>query len=125
MAIVLPNGPELAVCVMSVISRWCAVPIAANFSTPELIADFKNCQVQALICMEDAGQAIAAAQATGIALFSLTPSRETCGLFSLNVVSPASQTVSSGGGYGYIRCPTPQFQFKHSEIVMILQTSGE
>lgn len=29
--IVIPNGAELAVCVMGVLSHWCAIPIAGMF----------------------------------------------------------------------------------------------
>lgn len=36
-ALILPNGPELAVCLISIISGWCAAPINASGPTHEIM----------------------------------------------------------------------------------------
>ena len=50
-ATLLPNGPELAVTMLSVVSRWCAAPINPTNSWQEIKAELDSTRAQAIIIL--------------------------------------------------------------------------
>ena len=50
-ATLLPNGPELAVTMLSVVSRWCAAPINPTNSWQEIKAELESTKAQAIIIL--------------------------------------------------------------------------
>ena len=50
-ATLLPNGPELAVTMLSVVSRWCAAPINPTNSWQEIKAELESTKSQAIIIL--------------------------------------------------------------------------
>lgn len=50
-ATLLPNGPELAVCMLSVVSRWCAAPINPTNSWQEIKAELESTRARAIIIL--------------------------------------------------------------------------
>lgn len=50
-ATLLPNGPELAVAMLSVVSRWCAAPINPTNSWQEIKAELESTRAQAIIIL--------------------------------------------------------------------------
>jgi len=45
----LSNGPEMASCLLTVMSRAACVPVNSNNSVPEIVADLRQVRAQALI----------------------------------------------------------------------------
>ena len=128
-AIILPNGPELAVCVISVMSQWCAVPINPQSTSAEIELELSGTQTQAVIVQSGGSAfgaaALQAADNLGIGVIMLEPSAVTCGLFTLSDLRPVNfkpvvlkppsalrQSLMHASNYG------------HSQIVLILHTSG-
>mmetsp|Transcript_1799 Transcript_1799/g.2830 ORF Transcript_1799/g.2830 Transcript_1799/m.2830 type:complete len:1652 (-) Transcript_1799:132-5087(-) len=128
--ILLPNGPELAVCIVSVISRWCAVPINPQSTSTEIESELKGTQAQAIIILSGEGSgfssaALQAADKLKIGVLMLTPSAVTCGLFTLSLLRPVN--------YRPLSLPPPSSlrqelqvasYYGHGETVLVLHTSG-
>jgi acyl-CoA synthetase (AMP-forming)/AMP-acid ligase II len=126
-AILLPNGPELAVCIISVISQWCAVPINPQSTSAEIEMELAGTQTQAVIILsgEGAAPALTAADNLGIGVIMLEPSAVTCGLFSLSLLRQVHYRPV------VLKPPSPlrlhlqeSCNFGHDQIVLILHTSG-
>ena len=128
-ALVLPNGPELCVCLLGTINSYCAVPILLSSNPVEFLNEFKQTKVTAVICQEESAGIQAAAQLLSIKIIILKPDTNTCGLFSL-APSPSfnpSSSTSVLSTYTYVpTLPgfTPLARTPHNEIVLVLQTSG-
>ncbi len=50
-AVSLPNGPELAISIIALISKWCAVPINLNNSYKESYSELKSTKAVAVIIL--------------------------------------------------------------------------
>ena len=89
-ALVLPNGPELALAIFS-ISNWaCCVPLNANGATVELQKDLRASKAAMVIGMAfDSAPIQDMARALKIPFCGLQPSEKEAGIFQL-VPSPAS-----------------------------------
>ena len=62
-ATLLPNGPELAVTMLSVVYRWCAAPINPTNSWQEIKAELESTRAQAIIILAGASANEAALEA--------------------------------------------------------------
>lgn len=96
-ALLLPNGPELSVAVLSVASRCCAFPVNPQNTHGEIQADMESVRAKAMIVQS--GQhnehLLDVAKAMSIPLIELTPSETRCGAFELRLhsSSPVSKVV--------------------------------
>lgn len=89
-AILLPNGPELALSIIALASHWCAAPINPANTTQEIKAELISTRVVAAIVSPDfpANDAfLKVASELGIGVFSILPSGEFQHLSSYSVIS--------------------------------------
>jgi len=121
--VILPNGPELAVTIVGVVSRWCAAPINPSNTWQEIKSELESTKSQVIIVQSGTPHesALYAAGALGLGVIELTPSADVCGLFSLakiksttirSALHPPLEYVS-----GFVR-------YNHPETVLLLHTSG-
>lgn len=87
--IAMPNGPELGICLLTVCSRACAVPVNPDGTADELRRDLEAVHAKVVIALEGAMHIESAAEQMGIPIIHLTPSKSTCGLFT--VASPSAK----------------------------------
>ena len=116
-AILLPNGPELAVCLISVISRWCAVPLNPTITVGELQAEIKSSKAQALIILSGAPGSdviISTAKQLNIGILVINPLGSVVGLFRIVMLSPVPSDD---------KMPLAKMS-KNQNIKLLLHTSG-
>eukprot|EP01038_Epipyxis_sp_PR26KG_P006462 gene6462-8890_t len=132
-AILLPNGPELAVVMLSVISRWCAAPINITNTYEEIKSELMNTQSVAIIILAGASRndvAIKAAEELQIGVITITSMGSITGIFHMNLLHPIQhhnfQNISTNGNnYKNIIPHNRNFiSFDHPETVLLLHTSG-
>ena len=111
-AIVLPNGPEMAVCFLSVAAGATSTPLNPAYRTSEFEFFLSDLRPKALIVqtgVESPSRAVA--KSLGIKIIELTPTVQgEAGIFTLTSESP-SQTV------------TTEFA-KSDDVALVLHTSG-
>jgi len=116
-AILLPNGPELAVCLLSVISRWCAVPLNPTITVGELQSEIKSSKAQAIILLSGAPGSdviISTAKQLNIGILVINPLGAIAGLFRIVMLSPVPTDD---------KMPTSAVS-KRQNIKLLLHTSG-
>jgi acyl-CoA synthetase (AMP-forming)/AMP-acid ligase II len=113
-AIVLPNGPEMAVCFLGVASACAAAPLNPAYRAEEFEFYLSDLKAKLLIVL--AGQSsssVAVAQRLGIAVSQLAPALEAgAGAFRLEAAGIA------GSG------PAPKQDAGADDVALILHTSG-
>ena len=87
--IAMPNGPELGICLLTVCSRACAVPLNPNGTADEIRRDLEAVHAKVVISLEGTTHIEGAARQMGIPIIHLTPSKSTCGLFT--IASPSAK----------------------------------
>jgi acyl-CoA synthetase (AMP-forming)/AMP-acid ligase II/acyl carrier protein/acetyltransferase-like isoleucine patch superfamily enzyme len=128
--ILLPNGPELAVCLVSVISNWCAVPINPQSTVIEIEHELQGTQAQAVLIMAEEGStfgsmALSAADNLGIGVITVSPSTLVCGLFTLTLLRPVNYRPVVLKPPSKLRQQLINLTSKgHPEISLVLHTSG-
>lgn len=95
-AIIFGNGPELAVCLLAVCSKWCAAPINPASPAQEILAELKSTRAQVVVIQAGASYAttLEVADQLGLGVLLLSPSPTVCGMFTLSQVRPASHAVA-------------------------------
>jgi acyl-CoA synthetase (AMP-forming)/AMP-acid ligase II len=84
LAVLMPNGPELAVAIVAVAANAACASINPAYSAEELDRYFADLKPRALIVPAGVdGAARRVAQARGVPVFDLTPTGEAAGLFTL------------------------------------------
>jgi len=125
-ALILPNGPLLAVCLICTISRWCAAPINATGPAHEIQSELESTKAQVVIILRGRANndaVISAATTIGLGVIELIPNPSKCGLFTLEMLSLAP--VSASTVTHTIAQTVPGFKsFLHPETVLLLHTSG-
>jgi acyl-CoA synthetase (AMP-forming)/AMP-acid ligase II len=128
-ALVLPNGPELALAILCV-SHWaCCVPLSATGAVQELQADLQRCDADLVIGLLDpAHRPIQnCAQDLRIPFLGLVPSTTEAGVFSLQLPINGGMMElkqgSSNAGLGVCRMKDTQPNGAMDEI-LVLFTSG-
>ena len=111
-ALVLPNGPELAACLLGVACAAVCVPLNPAYRSDEFDYYFSELRVDALIVeLGTSSPAVAIANARGIPVIELVPQVNLeAGVFFLKTVSPVRPY--DGGG------PGP------ADVALLLHTSG-
>jgi amino acid adenylation domain-containing protein len=111
-AVVLPNGPEMAVACLAVAAGMTCVPFNPAYSAHEFAFYLTELRVQALMIHADLDSpARSVAHAHGLRIIELWPRREAeAGLFTLAGASPLHADVS-----GYAR---------PDDVALVLHTSG-
>lgn len=121
--VILPNGPELAVCIVGTISRWCAAPINSTNTFNEVKSELQSTKARAIIVLANNEDSIMAATELSLGIIVLNPSLEKSGLFTLTLLMPPPVDALTIG-HSYIP-PQPGFlSYHHPEIVLLLHTSG-
>ena len=83
-AVLMPNGPELAVAIVAVAANAACASINPAYSAEELDRYFADLKPRALVLPAGVdGSARRVAQARGLPVFDLTPTGEAAGLFTL------------------------------------------
>ena len=94
-AVVLPNGPEMAACMLAVTMGASCAPLNPNYRRSEFEFYLSDLAPRALIVEEGADTpAIAVAESLGIRVIRLRPSTaDAAGIFTLNIeTAPANVT---------------------------------
>ncbi|EKX37087.1 hypothetical protein GUITHDRAFT_145316 [Guillardia theta CCMP2712] len=114
-AILLPNGPELAVCLLLAMSRCCCVPVNYQQTLSEIEQEVRGTRCKALISLESEGaQHEELCRCLGLVQLAIIPSDKTAGLFSLKLV----QGRETEGGRKET-CFT-----RMHDVALVLHTSG-
>ena len=99
LAVLMPNGPELAVAIVAVAANAACASINPAYSAEELDRYFADLKPRALIVPAGTdGPAPRVARARGLPVFDLTPTGEAAGLFTLagTAGEPSSDPVGPG-----------------------------
>ena len=123
-ALVLPNSPELAVCLVCLVSHWCAAPINVTATSDEIIGELNSTKAIAIIIMDgfQNDAAIKAAQSLSIGVI-LIKKRAKVGLFDYFTHIPPKPEAATER-FSYPKIISGFQQFSHPEIVLLLHTSG-
>jgi non-ribosomal peptide synthetase-like protein len=111
--LMVPPGPELALCILSCMCYCTCVPIDPQGTEAEHGAMLKQSKAKAVIVTPDSTSAISAAEAAGVQVITMRKDPSTCGLFSL-------EGLSSGSDADQV-APSPNSM---SDIGLLLATSG-
>jgi acyl-CoA synthetase (AMP-forming)/AMP-acid ligase II len=112
-AIVLPNGPEMATCFMACASGVASAPLNPAYRADEFEFYLSDLHAKALIVEQgSASPAIEVAKKLGVRLIELRPG-EAAGDFTLVDVSAAFGAAAAQGGYA-----------QPDDVSMVLHTSG-
>lgn len=126
-SILLPNGPELAVTMVAILTRWCAAPINPTNTWQEIKSELVSTQARAIIILAGASAneaALQAADALGVGVLVLTPFDSVTGLFRITVLREVPRN-SPPSGVPRIAVSVPGFRtYNHPETVLLLHTSG-
>ena len=125
-AVLLPNGPILATCLIAILTKWCAAPINPTSTKHEIIAELQSTKAKAIIILAGAHineAAIEAAETLNVGVLVLNPLGSVSGLFRLSSLVSIPNTALN---YGTIVKPVPGTCafFDHPEISLLLHTSG-
>ena len=134
-ALVLPNGPELALAILALTNWASCVPLNANGAPDELESDLKACNAQLVIGMQEnsdndnnnSNDSIASiAYKVGIPFCGLVPSPVEAGIFQLIHPPNNSQpSMSREASNGSIMSDSQMFgPNQHQDEVLVLFTSG-
>ncbi|MBR72941.1 MAG: AMP-dependent synthetase [Rhodospirillaceae bacterium] len=111
-AIIIPNGPEMATAFISVSSGATAAPLNPNYRTEEYEFYLSDLNANALIVQSgENGPAVMAAKNLGIQVINLIPENN----------SPAGTYNLHGNTCGYIK---KKQKLSENDIALILHTSG-
>ena len=112
-AIVLPNGPEMATAFLTVACGATTAPLNPAYRADEFDFYLDDLNAKALIVADDYdGDAVAAAEKRGIAILRLTPrTDDAAGLFDL--AGPAAVSAPQAGGMAAA-----------DDVALVLHTSG-
>jgi len=139
-AIVLPNGPELATAFLAVASGAASAPLNPAYRADEFDFYLSDLHAKALVVLKgDNTPAAAVAENRGIPILELEPDNDApAGIFSLRARHPKQQAVAQSGiaepgiGTGWDPSPTygqnrPAVQggiTEPDDVALVLHTSG-
>jgi acyl-CoA synthetase (AMP-forming)/AMP-acid ligase II len=126
-SILLPNGPELAVAVISILSRWCAAPINPTATAHEIKSELMSTGAKAIMVLAGAAAneaALHAADELGVGVLVINPTGSVTGLFRVSVLRPVKAESSIQTGYTIAETVDGFTHYGHPETVLLLHTSG-
>jgi acyl-CoA synthetase (AMP-forming)/AMP-acid ligase II len=113
-AIVLPNGPEMASAFVAVAAGTAACPLNPAYRAEEFEFYLSDLKAKALLVERGStSSAIEVARRLGVRVLELTPTDEGSGAFSIAPTESAPASAASRGGFA-----------EAGEIALILHTSG-
>jgi oxalate---CoA ligase len=113
-AIVLPNGPEMAAAFVGIAAGCASCPLNPAYRTDEFEFYLADLNAKALVVERGSSSpAIEVARKAGVRLIELVPGSEGSGSFTLSAVDGAAGTASAHGG------PS-----QADDVALILHTSG-
>jgi acyl-CoA synthetase (AMP-forming)/AMP-acid ligase II len=85
-ALVLPNGPNLAVCLICVMNKWCAVPVNVSGPEHEVQSELESTGAKTIIIQKGRtnDSITSAASKLGLGILELIVLPSKCGLFTLS-----------------------------------------
>jgi len=132
-AVLLPNGPELAVTIIATVSRWCAAPINPTNTWQEIRAELQSTKARAIIIAAGASgneAALEAVKSLPVGVIVISPIGSITGLFRLNVLIPVPSLDEAAAAGVDFSVPAPRLtgggfiSYGHPETVLLLHTSG-
>ncbi|TPX69966.1 hypothetical protein SpCBS45565_g02004 [Spizellomyces sp. 'palustris'] len=116
--VILPEGPELGVCLTCVLARATAVPLNEKEIEEEIVSELEQMRAKAaIVCKSRSEDRIVSLLASaGFLVLLLEPSPSTAGLFTLSAV-PGSVIISPSP-------PTVQAYTHPQDCALVLRTSG-
>jgi acyl-CoA synthetase (AMP-forming)/AMP-acid ligase II len=125
--VLIPNGPELATILVSLVTKWCAAPINPNITAAEVKIELESMKCSAVILLSgftNNSAIVQVASELGLPVLSLHPSVAVSGLFSLELMSTSTplqvnsrpqltQSLVTNSGYN-----------TNEMTVLLLHTSG-
>jgi acyl-CoA synthetase (AMP-forming)/AMP-acid ligase II len=114
-AIVLPNGPEMAACFLAVASGTASAPLNPAYREEEFEFYIGDLNAKLLIAMRGVDTpARAAAKKLGVPIVELVPEANAgAGSFTLEATAGATTTTAANGGFA-----------QPDDVAMVLHTSG-
>ncbi|KAJ3243572.1 hypothetical protein HDU78_000332 [Chytriomyces hyalinus] len=87
--VLLPEGPELAVCLVALLSHCCVVPMNSHFTAREVAAELTQLRADAVVlnARDHDEELVRILTTAGITIMFLFPDPNYCGLFTLNSFS--------------------------------------
>jgi acyl-CoA synthetase (AMP-forming)/AMP-acid ligase II len=122
--LLLPNGPELAVCLMCVLDSWCAAPMNPTNTAEELLSECKSCKVRAVIVSnvsKEVGLEISSKHSVGVILLTANP--KTVGIFTLELLAPVPLEAANDT-YTIAKTVEGFNSYSNPQTVLLLHTSG-
>jgi acyl-coenzyme A synthetase/AMP-(fatty) acid ligase len=132
-AIILPNGPELAVAMISTISAWCAAPINPTNTWHEIKSELESTKSVAMIIMAGGTNAssneaaLTVADELNVGVIAISSAGSITGLFHMKQLRAVPSAMVSSGmeGKTSLVSSNPGFiHYNHPEVVLLLHTSG-
>lgn len=121
--VLLPNGAELAVALVCLVSYWCAAPINLTNTWEEMKMELESAKCSAIMIMQGATgneNAIKAAEALNLTIISITQTGFVTGLFHMSLVTPLHEEN--------VQVIEPHLEDIHhagpKQTVLLLHTSG-
>ncbi|KAJ3246725.1 hypothetical protein HDU78_006260 [Chytriomyces hyalinus] len=87
--VLLPEGPELAVCLVALLSHCCVVPMNSHLTAREVAAELAQLRADAVVlnAVDHDEELVRILSATGVTTMFLLPDALHCGLFTLSLSS--------------------------------------
>ena len=126
--VLLPNGPELAVTIISVVSQWCAAPINPTNTWQEIRAELVSTGARAIIILAGAAgneAALEAVKTLSIGVIVVTPMGSATGLFRLNSHTPTPPAEGDDEASPEFMHTAPNTPSHGAEAVVIEMTRTE
>jgi acyl-CoA synthetase (AMP-forming)/AMP-acid ligase II len=121
--IILPNGPEMAVALFGVMSKWTAAPVNITNTWQEMKAELQSTKVVAIVILSGAvgnEEAIRAAEELCLGIVTLTSTGTFSGLFHMKLLQPVGVTAAAADTEAVVNIHTTG-RFR---TVLLLHTSG-
>ncbi|EKX52743.1 hypothetical protein GUITHDRAFT_84689 [Guillardia theta CCMP2712] len=122
--LLLPNGPELALCILMCLNRYCCVPINNQQTVSEIQSELQGTRCKFLIVHQDESDARVQeiVSTTDIKVLKLLPDPSTVGLFT--IVSLDDDQTDERSRSDEPRARSAARYNTPEQVVLVLHTSG-
>ena len=131
-ALIFPNGAELAVGLIALLSNWCVLPINYANTLAETIVELRDANITAVIAnydlsyLQKLSKEALSTCGKELTIFSAYPDPETFGLFTMTPLTPTKLVdISHGSSHvvPFLNDP-PKSDHRLHDHALILYTSG-